>query len=195
MITIKPASPITAAFEKKVRLSKAALVMEAAWPRLWLLVGLALLFVGVSMFGLWPALPELAHKIVLGLFGVAALAILLSLARIHSPTRDAAIRRIEQRSGVPHRPASAYEDTVAVENSDPDSAHIWAAHKSRLSDALGRLRVGGPSPRNASGSRRSVRGEGPPTRRRPRASESRDLWAAQMWAETGSLFSTATVSS
>ena len=104
--TNQPSQSPTAAFERKVSLSKAALVLEAAWPRLWLLIGLALVFVGVSLAGLWPALPETSHKAVLALFAVAALAILFSLARIPTPGREAAIRRIERRSGVPHRPAS-----------------------------------------------------------------------------------------
>ena len=64
------ASAIERAFERKVRLSKWALLFEQIWPRAWLVLGLAGLFIGVSLAGLWPRLPELPHKIVLGLFGL-----------------------------------------------------------------------------------------------------------------------------
>ena len=54
------------AFERKVVLSKLALLFEQIWPRAWLLLGLAGLFILVSLAGLWPRLPELPHKIASG---------------------------------------------------------------------------------------------------------------------------------
>ena len=66
-----PPSAIERAFERKVRLSKWALLFEQLWPRAWLILGLAGVFIGASLAGLWPRLPELPHKIVLGLFGLA----------------------------------------------------------------------------------------------------------------------------
>ena len=134
-------------FERKVRLSKVAVLLEALWPHLWLLIGLALLFICASLVGVWAMLPEIAHMVVLAVFALAALVVLGSMVRVPLPSRDDAIRRIEQRSGVAHRPASAYEDTVAAASEDPVAAHIWAAHRARLSDAIARLRVGTPSPR------------------------------------------------
>ncbi len=134
-------------FERKVRLSKLALVLEAVWPRIWLLIGLAMLFIGASLLGVWAVLPELAHMSVLAGFAIAVLAVLVCMVRIRIPDRETALRRLEQRSGVAHRPASAYEDTVAAANDDPVAAHIWNTHKSRLAEAITRLRVGSPSPR------------------------------------------------
>ena len=63
-------SGLEMAFERKVHLSKWALLFEQIWPRAWLLLGLAGLFIAVSLAGLWPRLPELPHKIVLGFFGL-----------------------------------------------------------------------------------------------------------------------------
>ena len=57
------------AFERKVFLSKLALLFEQIWPRAWLLIGIAGLFILVYLAGIWPRLPELPHKVVLGLFG------------------------------------------------------------------------------------------------------------------------------
>ena len=82
-------------FERKVLLSKWALLFEQIWPRAWLLLGLAGLFIAVSLAGLWPRLPELPHKIVLGLFGLAFLAAFIALLGVRWPTRQEAIRRVE----------------------------------------------------------------------------------------------------
>jgi uncharacterized protein (TIGR02302 family) len=135
------------AFERKVLLSKWALLFEQVWPRAWIILGLAGLFIGVSLAGLWPRLPELPHKIVLGLFGVAFLGALIALFTVRWPSREAAIRRVESISGVRHRPASSYEDTLTLGASDARTAALWRMHRKRLAEMLGRLRVGVPAPR------------------------------------------------
>ena len=100
-------------FARKVRLSTLALVFERLWPRLWLLIGLGLIFAVLSFLGLWLYLDGVVHKIVLAAFGLAAVAAIVYAARIPWPTREEAIRRIERRSDVPHRPATSYEDTLS----------------------------------------------------------------------------------
>src|SRR5262249_31699972 len=57
------------------------------------------------------------------------------------------VRRLERVSGVPHRPASSYEDTITANADDPRTNAIWQAHRARLAALLGRLRVGPPQPR------------------------------------------------
>jgi uncharacterized protein (TIGR02302 family) len=134
-------------FERKVLLSKWSLLFEQIWPRAWLLLGLAGLFIGVSLAGMWPRLPELPHKIALGLFGLAFLAGFVALFAVRWPTREEAIRRVERVSGVPHRPASSYEDTLTLGADDGRTTAIWSAHRRRLAEMLGKLRVGSPAPR------------------------------------------------
>jgi uncharacterized protein (TIGR02302 family) len=134
-------------FERKVLLSKWALLFEQVWPRAWLLLGLAGLFIAVSLAGLWPRLPELPHKIVLGLFGVAFLGALIALLSVRWPSRQEAIRRVETISGVRHRPASSYEDTLTLGATDARTSALWRMHRRRLAETLGRLRVGVPAPR------------------------------------------------
>lgn len=135
------------AFERKVQLSKWVLAFEQLWPRLWLILGVAALFVAVSLLGLWPMLQPLAHKVVLGLFALALLATLVHAVRIPWPTREAAIRRIERRSGIAHRPASSYEDTLSSGRASPETMAIWDAHRRRLAEMLAKMRVGNPAPR------------------------------------------------
>src|SRR4029079_14724302 len=141
------ASASERAFERKVRLGKWALLFEQLWPRAWLVLGLAGLFIGASLAGLWPRLPELTHKIVLALFGLAFAIALLALMRVRWPSREQAIRRVEAVSGIKHRPASSYEDTLTLGASDARTAALWRVHRQRLAAVLQKMWVGHPSPR------------------------------------------------
>ncbi|WP_246317268.1 TIGR02302 family protein [Hyphomicrobium methylovorum] len=134
-------------FARKVRLSGLALAFERLWPRLWLLIGLAALFVFVSFTGVWPHLGDIAHKIALAAFAAAAIAALIYAVRIPWPTREEAVRRIEQRSGVPHRPATSYEDTLSSGTTNAATSALWQAHRERLAKMIARLRIGPPRPR------------------------------------------------
>ena len=138
---------LSRAFARKVRLSKFALFFEGLWPRLWLLIALALVFVALSFLNVWPYLTEIQHIALLSLFAAAALAAAVYALRVPWPTREQAIRRIERRSDVPHRPASSYEDTLSSGGEHPETKALWSAHRERLARAIARLRVGNPSPR------------------------------------------------
>lgn len=135
------------AFARKIGLSKWALFFERLWPRLWWLIGIASVFAALSFTGIWPHLPAVIHQAVLAVFAIAAVAAVLHAARTQWPTRDEAMRRIERRSGVPHRPASSYEDQLTAQTSNPETHALWQAHRERLKRAIERLKVGNPSPR------------------------------------------------
>lgn len=142
------APDITRAFSRKIWLSQIALVFERLWPRLWLLIGLVALFVVLSLAGVWPLLSPVAHQVVLALFAFAGAVGVINVARLSWPTRDDAIRRIERRSGVAHRPASSYEDNIDSDAARrPETRALWLAHRERLASAIRRLKVGRPSPR------------------------------------------------
>jgi len=140
-------SPSVKAFKRKVRASKWALLFERLWPRLWLIIGIAGLFLLVSLLGVWSMLGNVAHVALLAAFVVAGLTAILRTARVSFPTHEEAVRRIERVSGIPHRPASSYEDTITANADDPRTKALWHAHRARLAQALSRLRVGKPQPR------------------------------------------------
>jgi uncharacterized protein (TIGR02302 family) len=144
---ITPDPSMARVLARKLRLSKWALFFERLWPRLWVLIGLAALFVALSLAGIWPHVPELSHKIILALFALAGVASLVFALRVPWPSRDESMRRIERRSGVPHRPASSYEDTLSAQSGSAETSALWQAHRARLSAAIQRLKVGSPSPR------------------------------------------------
>ena len=122
-------------------------MFEQLWPRAWLVLGLVALFICASLAGLWPMLPELPHKILLAVFGLALAAAVVALVRVPWPSRERAIRRVEAASGVKHRPASSYEDTLTLGAGDARTEALWRAHRQRLAALLQKLRVGPPSPR------------------------------------------------
>ena len=139
--------PAERAFERKIWRARVAAAFEQIWLRLWLLLAVAAAFLFVSYAGIWPLLPAYAHMALLAAFGVAAVVALISLTRVAWISRDEAIRRIERVSGVPHRPASSYEDTVSAPSSDPATLAIWQEHRNRMAAMLARLRPGKPQPR------------------------------------------------
>ncbi|MGL1590428.1 DUF4175 family protein, partial [Vibrio parahaemolyticus] len=53
------------------------------------------------------------------------------------------MRRVEQASGLEHRPLTGLEDQLA-DNPDPAARALWAAHQRRLAAALSRLTPGLP---------------------------------------------------
>lgn len=140
-------SSVEQSLERKIRLSRWALLFEQLWPRLWIIIALVALFLLVSLAGVWLVAENLAHKILLGAFGLGLLAALVPIARLRWPSRAAAVRRLEATSGVPHRPASSYEDQLSNETADAATAALWEAHRSWLKRLLARLRVGHPQPR------------------------------------------------
>ncbi|MGA7118019.1 MAG: DUF4175 family protein, partial [Hyphomicrobium sp.] len=100
------------AFEAKIRRARWAVVAEQAWLRIWVLFAIAAVFLLMSMIGVWSLVDTLTHKILLALFAGALVGWLVYLFQIRFPSRDEAIRRIEAVSGIPHRPATSYEDTL-----------------------------------------------------------------------------------
>ncbi len=136
-----------ALLERKIARSRLALGIERAWPRLWLPAGAVGVFVLVSLAGLWPMLSPLLHKVVLAGFGIALLASLVPLARMPWPDREESLRRLERQSGVPHRPASAYEDRLSDAVRSAPAERIWATHRARIAKLIARLGVKAPEPR------------------------------------------------
>lgn len=142
--------PAQAMLRRKVHRAKQVLFLERLWPRVWPLITVVAAFVLVSLSGIWPGLSQAVHLSLLGVFGLAFVAALVVIIRTPWPTHDEALRRLEARSGVPHRPASSYEDTLSGGNQDdPASRAVWQAHRARLGGLMSRLKVGAVRPDTA----------------------------------------------
>lgn len=131
---------------RAVSRARLALAWESLWPRLLPLLGVAALFLAVSWFGLWRVLPEIARYAVLALFGLAALVALVPPARLRLADRATALARVERATGAPHRPATDFSDRLALDETDPGTRALWAAHRERLLANFARLKAGTPSP-------------------------------------------------
>ncbi len=140
-------TPEERSFRRKISWSRFALYFERLWPRLWTVITIAALFLLISLFGVWPLLSEIAHWSVLGAFGVALALAAAFVLSTPLPTRDEAIHRLEVRSPVHHRPASAFEDTLSSAPPEGVTAAIWNVHRDRVRKDLERLHVSPPVPR------------------------------------------------
>ncbi len=133
---------------RKVRLAQAMIGFERVWRALLLPFAVAGSFLLLTLAEVWSLLPALTHNAGLIGFAIALVASLVPLARVPWPSREEGLRRLEQVSGVKHRPATSFEDEIG-ENAGPEQRALWAIHRQRLANMFGRLTAGWPHPRLA----------------------------------------------
>ncbi len=144
----RPDSP--AYVDRKIALARLALGFERVWAALhWPLVILAAAAAAV-IGGLLPLLPVWPRALLLAAMAMAfiwSLRPLIVLLRTGWPDRSEAMRRVEEKSGLAHRPVSGRDDKL------PDNVHshfqrvLWEEHRRRQLDSLGTLRAGLPQSR------------------------------------------------
>ena len=129
---------------RKIALSRAALAFERIWAALhWPLV-VAMVFAATVAGGALPLLPRWPRLAALVLFALALLWSLKAIIRVTWPSRREAMRRVEEKSGLTHRPVSAHQDKLAAASEDPLQQAIWEEHKLRQLRSLKDLRAGLP---------------------------------------------------
>jgi uncharacterized protein (TIGR02302 family) len=133
--------------QRLVAAARAALAWENIWRATAPVLTIVGLFLAVSWAGAWQVLPHWARIAGLAVFALAIAFVLWREARLRWPSRAEALTRLDQDSGVPHRPASALEDTLANRSNDPGTQALWSLHRRRLEAEIARLRVAAPSPR------------------------------------------------
>ncbi|MDP2331542.1 MAG: TIGR02302 family protein [Reyranella sp.] len=125
---------------RKIGVAWTALVWEGLWPRLVPLLAFAALFVAAAHFDLFAGLEPWTHT---GLLVALALALAglgwWELRNFAWPAREAAVRRLERDSGVPHRPLVAVQDRLAAGEGDPMAAALWDVHRRREVERLAGL--------------------------------------------------------
>ena len=104
------------------------------------------MFLALALIGVPTALGGWLHVALIVVFAVALMvALYVRVRRLALPRAADAQRRVEQASGLAHRPLTALEDEL----SDPSQAAtraLWRTHKARIRAAVRRLRVGLPRP-------------------------------------------------
>ncbi|MGH6865116.1 MAG: TIGR02302 family protein [Methyloceanibacter sp.] len=132
--------------ERRVRLSRLALVGERVWEALLWPFIVVCAFLVVTLLEGWSLLPPLAHRILLGAFGLALIVSFLPLLRLSVPSREEALRRLERTAKIKHRPASSYEDTLGTTPPN-ETAFLWSAHRERLAHLVAKLKPSWPASR------------------------------------------------
>ncbi|MGI9482633.1 MAG: TIGR02302 family protein, partial [Hyphomicrobiales bacterium] len=144
MVSIKRNSGPDAQLTAKVRRAKSVLFWEALWSAAFPALFVAGLFLLFSLAGFFDALPRIAHIGALAAFLIAFGIALRPIFAIRPADDEAALRRIETESKIPHRPASAYRDEIAGSADDPASLTLWQAHKRRVAKLIAGLKIGKP---------------------------------------------------
>ncbi len=128
----------------KITQARLAMGFERLWAALhWPLV-IAVGFAALVLSGLLPLVP---HWPRIGLLLILAALFLWSLKdviRISWPGRYEAMRRVEAKTGLSHRPVSAFEDRLAEGSGDPLQQQIWEEHRLRQLRGLKDLKAGAP---------------------------------------------------
>jgi len=140
------ASALKKRFERRVRLSWLALFAERFWEGLLWPFIVVCAFLVFTLLGGWSLMPPLAHRILLGAFGVGLIVSFLPLVRLALPTRAQALRRLERSANIKHRPASSYEDQLGTAPR-AETAALWSLHRQRLARLVARLKPSWPAPR------------------------------------------------
>ncbi len=134
-----------APFLMRLRLARAALLWERVWPACWPALAVLGTFLVLGLFDLLPLLPGVIHAaLLLGSGAALVIALAAITRRMILPDRTAARRRIEQASGLEHRPLQALADRPSTAL-DPQAARLWQAHRRRLEAATRRRRIGLPA--------------------------------------------------
>jgi len=132
-------------FSTRLRLARAALLWERVWPACWPALAVLGTFLVLALFDLLPLLPGVLHAALLLGFGAGFVIALAAITRrIVLPDSIVARRRIEQASGLAHRPLQALADRPST-MLDPQAVRLWQAHRRRMEAMTRRLRIGLPA--------------------------------------------------
>lgn len=132
---------------RKLFLARLSLAWESLWPALWPAVGIGGVFLALALFDFFPHMPGWLHVLLLAAFAIFFFRALTKAIRNFSwPAQHAGRRRIEQASGLDHRPLTAVNDSQATGTNDRDAAALWQAHQARMAGLSRNLRAGIPEP-------------------------------------------------
>jgi uncharacterized protein (TIGR02302 family) len=138
-------TPDETRFRGKLRLAGLALLWERLFPALWPAIATVGVFLALALFDLFRVLPGWLHAGILVVFAGALVWALLRLFRLRPPGIAQARRRLEQASGLLHRPLTSLSDQLVGGGSDPATVALWRLHRERMERETRRLRIGVPA--------------------------------------------------
>jgi uncharacterized protein (TIGR02302 family) len=143
----RPALDAKSPLGTALRRARWTILWERLWPALARIATVGGIFLTLSWLGLWLDLPPLGRAIVLFAMAILALAALVPLVRLRIPAVAESLSWLDRGSGLPHRPATAIADELAVTPQDPYSLALWKSHLERTLASARSFKAGWPSPR------------------------------------------------
>ncbi len=134
---------------KAVSRARWTILWERLWPPIASLGTVIGFFLAISWLGVWAWLPGWGRLAGLGVFFLLAAAAFSRFLILRIPTRAEGLKRLDDNSGLAHRPATAIADRMAAPAPDAQATVLWRAHVDRALRAAHRLKVGLPAPRLA----------------------------------------------
>ncbi|MZR29930.1 TIGR02302 family protein [Sneathiella litorea] len=133
-------------FEIRILLAKANFLLEGIWRHGRLFFCLVGLFVGLSLLDIWSFTPGWVHVLALILFLGAILYSLYKLARdLEAPTRSRALRYLERRNQLRHRPLQSLgAHSEAEKNNNTPGNTMWRLYQKSLRRSVVGLKIGFP---------------------------------------------------
>lgn len=115
---------------------------EYLWPALWPAVAVAGVFVGAALLDIFAQLPLWLHVFLVVAFLIAFVAALQrAFTRIPKFEDIQARHRLEQDSGLDHRPLTTLDDSLALGVGDESAMALWQAHQRRMAEQAERLKL------------------------------------------------------
>lgn len=141
-----PAERPAPAGQRRVRaLATAAILVERVWPTFLGLALVGALFLILSWFGAFAALPPLAKLGLLALLALGLCAVLWRARKLRLPRPAEVVERIERASQLQHQPLQAQADRPA--GGDAFAQALWREHQRRMAERLRSLTGGAPRTR------------------------------------------------
>ncbi|MFO1032672.1 MAG: TIGR02302 family protein [Hyphomicrobiales bacterium] len=119
------------------------------WERLWAALHWPLVTLALVLAASFAGLPQMLSGLWHWAFPLAAMVALIAscagLSGLRLPSRLSAMRRLEERAALVHRPLSSAGDSLAPEFLDPRADAIWEEHQRRKLLALTGVAAAWPS--------------------------------------------------
>ncbi len=134
--------------QTRLRLTRAAIVLERAVRCFWLAASWLLLVLAVIRVGLLADAKPLTLSIILIVAAICGVYLLFkAVGAFHWPSRTDAISRLDQT--LAGRPLQTLGDTQAIGTQDAASKHLWAKHLQRMAEAANKSTAAKPDLRLA----------------------------------------------
>lgn len=138
------AAALAAKLSRKRATTKLVIALERLWIAVLPLAGIAAIYVALSWFGYFRAVPDLVRIATLVVLGLAGLASLYLLTRFRLPSTGESDARLEERNAIAHQAVRVQSDTLERDN--PLARALWEEHQRHMSAKLDKLSVGLPNP-------------------------------------------------